>query len=104
MSDASEVQPPLTILLVPENPTASLLLGSVRRVAGTVILVSSPDGLKDLSTEHLSQFFKETKALNADRRLLLAAKDPHIRGIALRFGWETLQNLKQLNRAQRAKR
>lgn len=96
MSDENNVQPSLTILLVPEHPTASQLLGSVRRIAGTVVLVSSPDGLKELSTEHLSQFFKEAKALNPDRKLVLAAKDPHARGIAIRFGWETLQNLKQL--------
>jgi hypothetical protein len=86
----------MTIVIVAENPTSSQLLGRVRRIAGSVIIVSSPDGLSTLSTEHLSQFFKESKALNLDRRLVLATKDPQVRTLASRHGWETVQTLKQL--------
>lgn len=94
---ADETTPtPLTIIVVSENPTSSQLLGRVRRIAGSVIVVSSPGGLASLSTEHLSQFFRETKALNADRRLILAIKDIAVRELARHFGWETVQTLKQL--------
>lgn len=88
--------PSLTVLIAPENPTSSQLLGSVRRIAGTVLLVVSPEGFDKLSNEHLSQFLKESKALNADRRLILAIKDDRGREAAARYGWETVQNLKVL--------
>lgn len=94
--------PPFTVLIVPEHPTGSSLLGSVRRVAGPVILVSTPEGLKDLGSEQLSSFFKEGKALNADRRLILAVKDERVRGLAARSGWETIQTLKVLRPLLRA--
>jgi len=90
------IPPSLTVLIAPEHTTSSLLLGSVRRIAGTVLLVVSPNGFDSLSNEHLSQFFREAKALNTDRRLILAIKPPRGREIALRFGWETIQNLKTL--------
>jgi hypothetical protein len=86
----------LTVFIAPDKPTSSQLLGSVRRIAGDIVLVAAPEGLKDLSTEHLGQFFKEARALNADRRLILAVKDPRVREIAARHGWQTVQNLKQL--------
>ncbi len=84
------------MLIAPENPTSSQLLGSVRRIAGTALLVVAPEGFQKLSNEHLSQFFKEAKALNADRRLILAIKDERGRQLAARHGWETVQNLKAL--------
>lgn len=84
------------MLIAPEHPTSSQLLGSVRRIAGTVLLVVAPEGFEKLSNEHLSQFFKEAKALNADRRLILAIKDERGRELAARHGWETVQNLKVL--------
>lgn len=96
MSEAEAKPVAFTVLIAPEHPTSSQLLGSVRRIAGSVLLVVAPEGLKELSNEHLAQFFKESKALNPDRRLLLAVKDPRARDIAERHGWETIQNLKAL--------
>lgn len=87
---------PLTVVIVPEKPASSQLLGLVRRIAGPLLLVTSPEGLAELRTEELTQFFREAKALHADRRLILAAKDARARDLAARYGWETLQNLKQL--------
>ncbi len=86
----------ITVLIVPELPTGSSLLGSVRRIAGAVLLVSLPDGLNDLTSEQLSSFFREAKALNVDRRLMLAVKDQRVRGLAHKHGWEMIQTLKQL--------
>lgn len=97
MSEEAEKLPPsLTVLIAPELPTGSALLGSVRRIAGTVLLVATPEGFKDLTSEQLSSFFREAKALNADRRLILALKDPRVRELAHKCGWETMQTLKQL--------
>lgn len=96
MPDEAEKMSSLTVLIAPELPTSSSLLGSVRRIAGKVLLVASPEGLRDLTSEQLSSFFREAKALNADRRLILALKDPRIRELAHKNGWETLQTLKQL--------
>lgn len=97
MPEEAEKSPPtLTILIAPEMPTGSSLLGSVRRIAGTVLLVVSPEGFKDLTSEQLSSFFREAKALNADRRLILALKDQRVRDLAQKNGWETVQTLKQL--------
>lgn len=86
----------LTVLIVPDMPTGSSLLGSVRRIAGTVVLVSLPEGLRALTSEQLGSFFREAKALNADRRLVLAIKHPKLRELAQKYGWETVQTLKQL--------
>jgi hypothetical protein len=63
MSEEAPKSPPIiTVLIAPELPTGSALLGSVRRVAGAVLLVAGPDQLKDLTSEQLSSFFKEAKA------------------------------------------
>lgn len=86
----------LTVLIVPETPTASSLLGGVRRIAGTVLFVAVPEGLRGLTSEQLSSFFREAKALNADRRLILAVKDLRARTLARKHGWEVIQTLKQL--------
>ncbi len=94
--EEKKTPPSFTALIVPELPTGSSLLGSVRRIAGTVLLVSSPEGFANLSNEQLSSFFHESKALNIDRRLILAVKDARIREIAAKQGWETIQTLKQL--------
>ncbi len=94
--DAEKISPTLSVVIAPEVPTASSLLGSVRRIAGMVLLVGSPEGFKDLSSEQLSSFFREAKALNADRRLIVAVKDQRVRSLATSCGWETMQTLKQL--------
>lgn len=96
MSDVADTTPSLTVLIAPQLPTGSALLGAVRRIAGTVLLVASPEGLQDLTDEQLSSFFREAKALNADRRLILAVKDARVRDIAMKHGWETLQTLKHV--------
>ncbi len=94
--EAEKSSIPITVLIVPELPTGSSLLGSVRRIAGTVLLISSPEGLKDLTIEQLASFFREAKALNADRRLIIAVKDQRARELAHTCGWEAVQTLKQL--------
>ncbi len=94
--NADNVTIPLTVLIAPELPTGSSLLGSVRRVAGTVLLVSSPESLHALTNEQLLSFFRESNALNIDRRLIVATKDERVRTLALSCGWETMQTLKQL--------
>ncbi len=94
--EAEKSSIPITVLIVPELPTGSSLLGSVRRIAGTVLLISSPEGLKDLTIEQLASFFREAKALNADRRLIIAVKDHRARELAHTCGWEAVQTLKQL--------
>jgi hypothetical protein len=96
MPEKDVVTPSISILIVPEQPSSSLLLGSVRRIAGPVLLVSSPTGLNGLTNEQLVSFLREAKALNADRRLILAIKDPRGRDLAQKNGWEVVQNLKLL--------
>ncbi len=96
MPDGEQTPPQYTLLIAPEQPTSSSLLGSVRRIAGPVMLVVSPDGFDQLSTEHLTQFFREAKALNVDRTLTVATKDPRVRELAKKYGWEAVQTLKQL--------
>lgn len=88
--------PTLTVLIPPEQAPSHALLGAIRRVAGPLLLVVQPEGFKHMSDLELKSLLKEARALNPDRRLIIATKDKRILGCAKTAGWEGMSTLREL--------
>ena len=79
-----------------EKTSVKVLLGAVRRTAGPFLLVLGPESQLHLNDEEVSLFFTQSRALNVDRRLLVATKDERIMTIARAQGWQTVPSTNQL--------
>jgi hypothetical protein len=86
----------LVVLLEPDRSSPATLLQGIRRSKGPLLLVLPPDGLESFSEDNKHRFFREAKALNSDRRLILATKEKNSRFTAQVYGWEVIGSLKKL--------
>ncbi len=94
MSDVEKQS--FTVFVADEKVSAKVLLNAVRRSAGPFVMVLSPESLKHLKDPDVEGIFKESAALNPDRRLLLATKDTRAFGFAEQHGWQIIRSLEQL--------
>ncbi|MFA6176620.1 MAG: hypothetical protein WC765_08595 [Phycisphaerae bacterium] len=85
-----------TVSIAQDKPSAQVLLSFIRRSAGPFLLVVPLKEIDHLSEEELKRLFKDARALNADRRLVLATKDKRSLAIAVSAGWQTISTIKQL--------
>lgn len=79
-----------------EKSSPKTILHAVRKSAGPFLLVLAPESLKDIADEPLRAIFTESRALNPDRRLLIATKDERIALLAKDAGWQRVPSLNQL--------
>lgn len=79
-----------------EQSSGKILLSVVRKIAGSVLVIAVPDGLKHLSDQDLMTFFREARALHSDRSLTLACKDARAVALAVKEGWNVIRTLKDL--------
>ncbi len=103
MSESKESSStPVTVFVISEKSSLKVVLGAVRKSAGPFFLVIGSESLVHLSDQALSKMFSEARALNPDRRLLLATKDARILAVARATGWQCIENLKELTILLRA--
>ena len=89
--------PPFIVFIAEEKGVSDkVLLGAVRRSAGPFLMVIGPESLSLASDEEIRGIFSDSRALNADRRLLIATKDKRVLTIAREQGWQVLHSIKQL--------
>ncbi len=97
MSESEKtVPPPFTVFICDEKASSKVLLGAVRRSAGPFLLVLGPESVAHLKDEDVLAIFRECRALNVDRRLLLATKDQRSSLSAQDMGWQTVQGMQEL--------
>ncbi len=97
MSNSEEVNvQPLKVFVVDEKSSTKVLLGAVRKSTGPFLAVIGPESLSHLTDEALQKVLSASRALNPDRRLLLATKDARVSGAAKNTGWQTIESLKDL--------
>jgi len=85
-----------TISIPQEKASKETLLYGVRRTAGPFFLVLSPGETDHLSDDELQQFFRDARALNKDRRLIVGSKDQRVLTVGAAQGWETISTVRQL--------
>lgn len=95
MSESKEASS-LTVVVLSEKSSAKALLTAVRKSVGPFFLVVSLAGFQHLHDEVLFKLFSESRALNPDRRLLVATKDARISAVAQGSGWQCIESLREL--------
>ena len=89
--------PPFSVVVVDEQWTSKEASDRIRRTGGPLLVVVAPAGFADLKTEQeLRQWFKELKALNKDRPLVLATKNKASQRAAKAEGWKIMNGIRQL--------
>lgn len=96
MPEPEAAAQPFTVSVADEQASVKMLLGAVRRSAGPFLMVVGQESLAHLTEEDIRSMFAEARALNIDRRLLLATKDNRVATIAQECGWQMVSGIKQL--------
>ncbi len=96
MPESEASVPSFIVFIADDRTTVKALLGAVRRSAGPFMMVLGPESLVHLKDEDVKSIFFDSRALNADRRLLLATKDERALRLAEEQGWQTVRGSKQL--------
>lgn len=96
MRDSQQASHPFTVSVANEQASVKTLLDAVRRSAGPFLMVIGPDSLVHLTDLEIRPLFADARALNIDRRLLLATKDNRVATIAQECSWQTVSGIKQL--------
>ncbi len=84
------------IFVAGEKATPKALLGAVRRSSGPFMMVIGPETLLLVKDDDLKAVFEQSRALNPDRRLLIATKDERTAVIAQALGWQVVRSTNQL--------
>jgi hypothetical protein len=93
---AEEEKLPFTVFVAEEKAAIVTLVRAVRRSTGPFTLVLYPTSVADIEDHELASAFAEARALNRDRRLVLATKDVRAQKSAAAKGWETVTSVRAL--------
>jgi len=96
MPDAEHASYPFTVFVAEEKTSVKELLSAVRRSAGPFLMVVGQESMVHLTEDEIRSLFTDAKALNVDRRLLLATQDNRVATIAQESRWQTISSIKQL--------
>ncbi len=88
----------ITVLVVQDAQDAKTAASTIRRSQGPLLLVLSPAGLTDITddVEKAKTWFKDLRALNRDRTLIVATKHKPTQQTASDQGWQVIPSLKRL--------
>lgn len=96
MPDAEKIQPAFTVVVADEKASVKTLLSAIRRSAGPFLMVVGQESMVHLTDEEIRSLFTDAKALNVDRRLVLATKDDRVEAIAETCRWQIVHGISQL--------
>ncbi len=88
----------ITVLVIQDRQDAKAAAQAIRRSQGPLLLVLSPNGLADITTdsELSNSWFRDLHALNRDRSLMVATKHKATQAQAAAQGWQTVTSIKKL--------
>lgn len=88
----------IIVLVIQDRQDAKAAAQAIRRSQGPLLLVLSPNGLADITTDAELQktWFRDLHALNRDRSLLVATKHKPTQVQAVAQGWQAVTSMKKL--------
>lgn len=85
----------ITIVTFTDSVSAKELSQKIRKIPGPCLIVFPPGGIP-LPQDELRSWFKELKALNKDRSLIVATKHKPTASMARHAGWQAVTAVRQL--------